>query len=56
MFGLGVPELVIILVIGLVIFGPGKLVGCGKAMGDTVREFRNSLKTDDDNDTKQQNT
>ncbi|ADG81124.1 twin-arginine translocation protein, TatA/E family subunit [Thermincola ferriacetica] len=52
MFGflpnLGVPELIIILIIGLIIFGPGKLSGVGKAMGDTIREFRNSLNTDGD--------
>ncbi len=40
MFGLGIPELLLILVIGLVIFGPGKLADSGKALGKSVREFR----------------
>ena len=40
MFGLGVPELLLILVIGLVIFGPGKLSESGKALGKSIREFR----------------
>ncbi len=40
MFGLGVPELLLILVIGLVIFGPGKLSESGRALGKSIREFR----------------
>ncbi len=40
MFGLGVPELVLILVIGLVVFGPGKLPEIGAAFGNSLREFR----------------
>ena len=40
MFGLGVPELVLILIIGLVIFGPGKLPDVGKAPGKSIREFK----------------
>ena len=40
MFGLGVPELLLILVIGLVIFGPGKLSESGRALGKSLREFR----------------
>ncbi|MBQ9377874.1 MAG: twin-arginine translocase TatA/TatE family subunit [Schwartzia sp.] len=40
MFGLGVPELVLILVIGLVVFGPGKLPEIGAAFGKGLREFR----------------
>lgn len=40
MFGLGVPELALILVIGLVIFGPGRLPEIGSALGKGIREFR----------------
>ena len=42
MFGLGVPELVLILIIGLVIFGPGKLPDVGKALGKSIREFKSA--------------
>lgn len=43
MFGLGVPELVLILVIGLIVFGPGKLPGVGKALGKSLREFKEAV-------------
>ena len=33
MFGIGIPELLLILVIGLIVFGPGKLPEIGKALG-----------------------
>ena len=43
MFGLGLPELLLILVIGLVFFGPGKLPDMGKAIGKSMREFKTAL-------------
>lgn len=39
---IGLPELIIILVVALIVFGPGKLPQVGKALGNTIREFRNS--------------
>lgn len=43
MFGLGVPELVLILIIGLVVFGPGKLPSVGKALGKSLHEFKEAV-------------
>lgn len=42
MFGAAghLPELIIVLVIGLLILGPGKLPQVGSAFGKTIREFR----------------
>ena len=40
--GIGVPELVIILVIVMIIFGVGRLPEIGGAMGKAIREFRSS--------------
>jgi len=46
MGSLGVPELLIILVIVIVLFGASRLAGIGNALGTSVREFRRSV-TDD---------
>lgn len=40
MFGIGFPELVLILVIGLIVFGPGKLPEIGRAVGKGLQEFK----------------
>ena len=42
MFGLGVPELVLILIIGLAVFGPGRLPDIGKALGKSIKEFKSA--------------
>ncbi len=46
--GLGLPELLIILAIILIIFGPKKLPEIGKALGSTIKELRKSSQGDDD--------
>ncbi|MHC1760664.1 MAG: TatA/E family twin arginine-targeting protein translocase [Negativicutes bacterium] len=47
MFGLGMPELILILIIALVIFGPSKLPEMGASVGKAIREFRNATKEPD---------
>jgi sec-independent protein translocase protein TatA len=37
---IGVPELIIVLIVVLVIFGPGRLPEVGKALGEAIRDFR----------------
>ena len=44
MASIGVPGLIIILVLALIIFGPSKLPQLGRAVGDTLREFKSSTK------------
>ena len=41
--GIGIPELIIVLVIVLVIFGPKRLPGSGKSLGSGMREFKDSI-------------
>lgn len=51
MFGLQVPELLIILVIVIVLFGATRLRGIGGALGGSIREFKTAVR-DESTDTK----
>ena len=52
-FGIGPLELIIVLVIALVIFGPKRLPDLGRSLGTGMREFKDSITSgskDDDDD------
>jgi TatA/E family protein of Tat protein translocase len=40
MFGIGTPELILILIVGLIVIGPKKLPDIAKALGRALGEFR----------------
>lgn len=40
MFGLGPAEVILVLIIALIVFGPGRLPEIGQALGKSLREFR----------------
>ncbi|MDF1593757.1 MAG: twin-arginine translocase TatA/TatE family subunit [Desulfobacterales bacterium] len=50
MFGIGMPELIIILVIILIIFGAGKLPEIGAGMGKAIRNFKGATTEPDKKD------
>lgn len=45
--GMGASELVVILLVALVIFGPKNLPKLGASMGKTVKNFREGMESDD---------
>ena len=52
---IGVPGLILILVLALIIFGPKKLPEIGRAVGQTLKEFKesaNELVNDDNKESK----
>jgi sec-independent protein translocase protein TatA len=62
MFGIGMPELIVILVIVLVVFGAGRLPEIGSALGKSIRNFKKAsdgkdeidIKPKKDNDSKEE--
>ena len=50
MFGLGMQELLIILAIALVVFGPSKLPQIGSGLGKAIRDFKKGVSSDDGDD------
>jgi len=41
--GIGIPELIIVLVIALIFFGPGKLPELGSSIGKAIKGFKKSM-------------
>ncbi|MFQ5455509.1 MAG: twin-arginine translocase TatA/TatE family subunit [Nitrospirota bacterium] len=48
MFGIGMPELIVIMLIILIIFGAGKLPEIGSGLGKAIRGFKKGLTDADD--------
>jgi sec-independent protein translocase protein TatA len=49
--GFGVPELLIILVIVLLVFGASRITGVAGALGTSIREFKKTVRDDEPADT-----
>lgn len=50
MFGLGWPEVAIILIVALLIFGPKKIPELGSSLGKTLRGFKEEINNPSDQD------
>lgn len=50
MFGLGIPELIIILVVILIVFGAGKLPEIGGGIGKAIKNFKKASSEEDEID------
>lgn len=50
MFGIGMTEMIIVLVIVLIVFGAGKLPDIGKGLGQGIKNFKKAVGGQDDED------
>jgi sec-independent protein translocase protein TatA len=48
--GIGIPEILILLLVALLVFGPKRLPEMGRSLGRGMREFKNSVSGRDDRD------
>lgn len=48
MFGLGFPEIILILVIVILIFGTSRIPELGRGLGEGIRNFKKSVRSDDE--------
>jgi sec-independent protein translocase protein TatA len=55
MFGLGVPEIIVIGIVVLLIFGPTRLPQLGTALGKTIRGFRKGMQQGAEDDADEEN-
>jgi sec-independent protein translocase protein TatA len=49
-FGIGVPEILVLLLIALLVFGPKRLPEMGRSLGRGMREFKESIQGKDDDE------
>lgn len=54
MFNFGTSELILVLIIALVVFGPGKLPEVGKAIGKSLNEFKGAMNGENKNSDKKE--
>ena len=55
MFGIGFPELLVILLVCLLLFGANRLPEIGRSLGQGIREFKKSIKDVEDTKTDSEN-
>ena len=48
MFGLGFPEIILVLVIVILIFGTSRIPELGRGLGEGIRNFKKSVRGDDE--------
>jgi sec-independent protein translocase protein TatA len=51
MFNMGFPELMVILVIALIVFGPGKMPELGNSLGKAIRGFKKAMSEEEKDQT-----